>query len=173
MSLMSRFMKSDLFMELLNYNGLLEIYIHDDRAKTSNLISNSNRACSYTANTQSEEALHCDDHRDNLQSKLIVSSTRHVTLRVAIKHASSWLHDSRIPTSKWRADCPLMRCEERIIVSLTFVPQKGAGKLMLSRKGRCSFKVYSSTNLSEASRQYMTIFCVSIPFFIVPSSSFN
>jgi len=82
--------------------------------------------------THSEEELHSDDHRDNLRSKLIASSSRHVTLRVAIKRASSWLHDSRIPTSKWRTDCPLMRCAERIIVSLTNVPQKGAGKLMLS-----------------------------------------
>jgi len=88
--------------------------------------------------TLSEEELHCDDHRDNLRSKLIASSSRHVTLRAAIKHASSCQHDSPIPTSKWRADCPLMRCAERIIVSLASVPQKGAGKLMLSKEGRCT-----------------------------------
>jgi hypothetical protein len=120
--------------------------------------------------THSAEELHCDDHRDNLRSKLIASSSRHVTLRVAIKHASSWLHYSRIPTSKWRTDCPLMRCAERIIVSLTSVPQKGGGKLTLSREGRCKIKVYSSTGQLEGSRQYMIIFCVSISFFIVSAS---
>lgn len=104
------------------------------------------------------------------RSKLIASSSRHVTLRVAVKHASSWLHDSRTPTSKWRTDCPLMCCAERIIVILTSVPQKGAGKLMLSREEPCTIKVYSSTEQLEVSRQYPIMFCVSIAFFSAPSS---
>ena len=124
-----------------------------------------------------EEELHSDDHLDNLRSKLIASGSRHVTLRVAIKHASSWLHVSRIPTSKWRTDCPLMRCAERIIVCLTSVLQKGAGKLMFSREGRCTIKEYqfnrTITSISPIPDHVLRVHCLLLSIFLLLHSINN